>query len=206
MPSTGPTAGGPEARRPQSAPAGARDTSGLTSSLVLAYVERAGGRAAVDELLRLAAVRDSEAQLRDEHHWFPYADKIRLFDAAISVLGDPQAPRRIGESALEANVAAPLRRALRLLGSPKIVYANIAPTSGKFSTGVRMELHRIDSNSARMRFVAVTGVGLHPHDCLYNLGLLACPPRLFGMPSARVSHPLCACHGDETCVYDVTWG
>src|SRR3712207_9429838 len=128
MPSTGPTAGGPEARRPQSAPAGARDTSGLTSSLVLAYVERAGGRAAVDELLRRAAVRDSEAQLRDEHHWFPYADKIRLFDAAISVLGDPQAPRRIGELALEANGAAPLRRALGLVGSANILLADLGAT------------------------------------------------------------------------------
>jgi hypothetical protein len=35
--------------------------------------------------------------------------------------------------------------------------------------------------------------------------MLSCVPALFGLPLARVSHPICAGDGGDSCVYDVSW-
>ena len=81
-------------------------TSGLTSRLILAYVEREGGRPAVDALLARVGSQDHEEQLRDENFWFNFATKIRLFEAAAEVLDDPDVALHIGAAALQLNVAA----------------------------------------------------------------------------------------------------
>ena len=38
-----------------------------------------------------------------------------------------------------------------------------------------------------------------------NVGYLSSAPVLFGLPPARVSHPVCARDGGDTCVYDIRW-
>ena len=45
-----------------------RETSGVTSRLILSYVERERGRAGVDRLLAIAGLADDEDLLRDENH------------------------------------------------------------------------------------------------------------------------------------------
>src|SRR5437763_1324206 len=78
----------------------ARETSGMTSRLMLAYAERVGGREAVDAVLQRAGMADYEAELRDENTWFSFATKVRLFQALAEVLDDPAATRRAGAGAL----------------------------------------------------------------------------------------------------------
>src|SRR3954469_22099367 len=68
----------------------ARETSGLTSKLVLAYAEKQGGVEAVDRILRHCGLEGREAELRDESSCFSFDAKIRLFEAAAEVLDDPQ--------------------------------------------------------------------------------------------------------------------
>ena len=60
----------------------ARETSGITSNLVLTYADRHGGPSAVAEILRRCGLEDREAELRDDGSWFSFATKIRLFEAA----------------------------------------------------------------------------------------------------------------------------
>src|SRR5437763_15964973 len=79
------------------------ETSGMTSRLILAYVEHRGGRAAVERVLELCRLEEAEADLRDEGHWFSFATKIRLFMAAAEVLDDPQVSRHLGEQAIGLN-------------------------------------------------------------------------------------------------------
>jgi hypothetical protein len=43
----------------------------MTSRLLLAYLEREGGRAAVEEVLGRCGLREHEAFLQDERSWFP---------------------------------------------------------------------------------------------------------------------------------------
>jgi hypothetical protein len=49
----------------------ARETSGMTSKLVLAYAEWRGGPAAVQEILRHCGFEDREEELWDEAHGSP---------------------------------------------------------------------------------------------------------------------------------------
>ncbi|MDX6649648.1 MAG: diguanylate cyclase, partial [Solirubrobacteraceae bacterium] len=62
-----------------------REASGITMRLILAYVEREGGRDAVEAVLQLAGLAGRESELRDENHWFADATRVRLFEAAARV-------------------------------------------------------------------------------------------------------------------------
>ena len=184
----------------------AHQASGLTSRLILTYVEREKGRGAVDAVLELCSLTHREAELRDETCWFSFGVKIQLFEAASTVLGDPDAALHIGGAAIDLNVASGLKLALRTFGSPRLVYANVARTAGRFTSTHRLDLVEVSGAHARFRYADVAGVGYHRTDCQYNLGLFSCVPTLFGGLPALVKHSTCALHGAEACVYDVRWG
>jgi diguanylate cyclase (GGDEF)-like protein len=184
---------------------GVRDASGTTFGLILDYVEREGGSAALDAVLSRSGVDASEAELRDEDRWFPFEYKIALLRAASEVLHDRRAPWKVGEMACEARTGGALKLALRALGSPRTVYANVPRASGKFSRTHRMEIVELGDGEARFAWRDLVGRRYEPEDCLYSAGLLACIPKLFGLPPAEVEHVECARDGAETCVYDVRW-
>src|SRR3954452_1339637 len=183
----------------------AHETSGMTSRLILAYLEHRGGRAAVDRVLELCGLEDAEPDLRDEGHWFSFGTKVRLLIAASEVLDDPQVARHLGERAIDLNVGEALKLTLRALGSPRLVYENVVRANGKFTTTARMDLLDSSSSHARIAYVDVSGTPFHPLDCQYNQGMLSCVPALFGLPLARVRHPVCAGDGGDACVYHVSW-
>ena len=71
--------------------------SGLTSRLILAYVEREAGGQAVQRVLETAGLAGQEALMQDENHWFSYETKIALWSAAEEVLeirASPSTPAR----------------------------------------------------------------------------------------------------------------
>src|SRR2546423_10893819 len=177
----------------------------MPSRLILAYLEHRGGRAAVDRVLELCGLEDAEPDLRDEGHWFSFATKVRLLIAASEVLDDPQVARHLGERAIELHVGEALKLTLRAVGSPRLVYENVVRANGKFTTTARMDLLEASSSHARIAYVDITGTPFHPLDCQYNQGMLSCVPKLFGLPLARVSHPICAGDGGDACVYDMSW-
>ena len=189
----------------QIAAAETRHTSGVTTSLVLAYLEKRGGAGAVTAALEHAGLTDREAELRDEGTWHSFTTKIRLFEAAEHVTGDSEVCRRMGAAALELNIAPALKLALRAFGSPKLVYANVARANTRFSWSHKMELVDLSANRARLEWVDLVGEGFHKLDCDYNRGLLACIPQLFGLRPAHISHPECALRGGDRCVYEARW-
>src|SRR5581483_11464094 len=132
-------------RQDRTADAAPRETYAITSRLLLLYLDRVGGRAAVDAVLEHYGMREREAELRDENHWFSYADKIRLFHAASEVMNDPKVMLHVGEAALDLNVGEGLKVALRALGSPRLVYQNIVRANAKFTGSHAMELLAIGS-------------------------------------------------------------
>ncbi len=186
-------------------PSERRETSGLTSKLLLAYVEHAGGPVAAQEVVERSGLAGFGDDLRREDFWFSYDTKIRLFEAAAEVMDDPHVMRSAGEQALDLGIGEGLKLALRALGSPRIVYENVVRANGKFSGSHSMELLELGGTHARIRYVSKIGPVYSPLDCDYNIGLLSCVPRLFGQQAARVAHPQCAGRGDEACVYDISW-
>ena len=182
-----------------------REASGLTTRLVLAYVERVGGKGAVAELLVRCGLRGREAELRDENAWFADSTRVCLFEAATEVLEDPLAVRHMGEAALELNVGQALKLTLRALGSPRLIYSNIVRANAKFNRVHRMELLELGEGRARIRNRPLGGIPHHAVDCQYNVGLLSCVPLLFGQEPARVRHYECIGSGAEACIYEVEW-
>jgi diguanylate cyclase (GGDEF)-like protein len=184
----------------------ARETNAITSRLVLLYVERAGGGAAVAEVLTRAGLAGRRAELMDESNWFSYDEKIALFESAAEVLDDPDVMLRVGDVALDLNVGAGLKLALRALGSPRLVYRNIIRANSKFTASHAMELLDLGGEHAVIRYRDLTDSRrFHELDCQYNRAMLGCVPGLFGLPPARVDHHICGCDGAEACVYVLRW-
>jgi diguanylate cyclase (GGDEF)-like protein len=182
------------------------ETNGITSRLVLLYVERVGGPAAVDRVLEVAGLAGRKDDLLDENYWFSYEEKIALFQAAADVLDDPKVMYGVGESAIDLNVGEGLRMALRALGTPKLVYQNVVRANAKFSGAHQMTLLELGSENATIRYSDLTDEGrYHQLDCDYNQAMLAVVPELFGLRRARIEHPVCGCKGGNGCVYEIRW-
>src|SRR4051812_23383511 len=181
----------------------ARQTGGVTTRLILDYVEREGGREAVARLLERAGLTSREHELRDEDNWSSYSTKIAMLESAAKVLDDPLAARHIGEAGMDFNVAPGLTRSLRALGSLRLLYKNIPKTCSKFTSTHRMEALEVGRHHARIAYTDTSGTGYHPADCELNVGFLSCAPIVFGLPLARITHPVCARDGGDTCIYEI---
>jgi diguanylate cyclase (GGDEF)-like protein len=183
-----------------------RETNGITSRLVLLYVEQAGGAEAVDEVLERCGMSDHRSELLDENHWFSYEEKIALFEAARDVLGDPNVMSNASAQALALNVGGGLKLALRALGSPRLVYQNIVRANAKFSGSHSMELLDVGPRHAVISYADLTPAHrYHELDCQYNRGMLARIPELFGLGPAQVEHHVCGCTGGPACIYSLRW-
>jgi diguanylate cyclase (GGDEF)-like protein len=179
--------------------------SGLTSRLILTYIEREAGGQAVDRVLALADLSDAKEDLRDENHWFSYETKLALWSAAEEVLDDPEIAEHVGAAALDLSVAMGLKHTLRALGTPGFVYGNVVRANAKFNWAHQLVVVERSAARVRMRYTDMAGVGYHRYDCAYTKGLLATVPQLFGLPLAHVAHPVCGAHGGPWCEFDVRW-
>ena len=180
-------------------------TAGITTAILLSYVESRGGRAAVQRVLELSGLLGRESELRDESTWWTYIQKQALMEAVTHVLEDPQATRRAGAYALETGVGSTLKAALRAFGSPELAYTNMARSNQKLSRNSRMEVLMVGNGYATLSHHQVVDVRNTKVDCLYNQGLLGVLPELFGLAPARVTHTQCALDGADSCIYDVRW-
>nr|MBA3422475.1 hypothetical protein [Thermoleophilaceae bacterium] len=180
-------------------------TSGLTSRLILCYVEREAGRPGVEAVLGRCGLTAQEDRLRDPTFWFDFATKIALFEAAGEVLGQTDPAWRIGQAAIELQDLTGVKIALRAFGTPKLAYGSLPGVNGRFTRAHRLELLDLGDDSARFRYSDVAGVGYHPVDCQYTAGMLSCIPTMFGGLPAQIRHPTCALRGASECVYEVIW-
>jgi diguanylate cyclase (GGDEF)-like protein len=182
-----------------------RDTSGVTTRVVVLYVRQHGGDHAVAAMLEHAGETRSVDDLLDEHGWSSYEQKIRLFKAAVEVLGDPGAVRRIGRFMLRSRIALPLLVLLRALGSPEQVLRNVAKANSRFSTNSTVQALEIGNGHAVVTYRLHEGYAPDPLDCQYTEGLLSLVPEVFGLPPATVRHEECQVRGASACLYRLSW-
>ena len=184
----------------------AKETSGLTSALLLAYLDRVGGRDAVEAVLDRCGLQGCEQELRDENTWFSWETKIALFEATAEVLDRPDFLADMAAFAMDANVAGGLKLALRTLGSPQFVFRNIVRANARFVRSHVLELLKLEQGYASLRFSEIGGGRRHHRlDCDYTAGLLARVPELFGLPAAEVNHGQCAARGADACIFELRW-
>lgn len=183
----------------------ARETAGTTICLIVRYVRCHAGDEGVARLLELSGETRTLAELEDEHRWSTYEQKIALFDAACSVLDDPDAVRHIGEAALDHQVGPGIRILLRTLGSPRMVLANVAKACPKFSTVATMTAEELGRDHAVITYRLHDGKVPHFSDCQLNIGLISTIGPIFGIPPLEIEHPQCQVNGAPECRYVVSW-
>ena len=180
------------ARRPCPGPApGARETSGATTGLLLAYVRRqGGGRGASTEVLRRAGVPLTAEQLEA-----PGAlEQLRHPDPAVR-RRDRGARRPADACSGSGARRCPSRLATRpwscssaRIGSPRQVFRQLPRAVAKFSTTSTMEIVESGATSATIRFTL--------HD---GLPALAAGLRLRARPASAPSPPSSACPRPRRC-------
>jgi diguanylate cyclase (GGDEF)-like protein/putative nucleotidyltransferase with HDIG domain len=184
----------------------ARETSGVTSALLLAYLDKVGGPDAVAGVLGRCGLSGCEAELRDENCWFSWQTKIGLFEATAEVLDNPDFLVDMAALALDLKVAGGLKVALRTLGSPQLVYRSVVRANARFNGSHAMELISIGPGRAQTRFVDISGERrFHHFDCEYSAALLSVVPELFGLPRAQLTHLECVGEGADACAYELRW-
>lgn len=95
-----------------------RETAGVTLRAVPGHVRDAGGPQAVTRVPELAGETRPEPECDDPRRWWSYQTKIQIFDAAATVLSDPQIGLHVGQTILDHSVNTSLRLGLLLLGGP----------------------------------------------------------------------------------------
>jgi diguanylate cyclase (GGDEF)-like protein len=182
-----------------------RDSSNLTTALVVGYVRAAAGDDGVERLLRAAGETRALAELEDPHRWGSQQQKVALFRAAAAVLDDPDVSYHVGETAAHASIGAPLRLLLRSVGGPASLARGVARASAKFSANYTC--WTISSGRTHATIGNRLHDGYEPDslDCRYTQGLLAQIPVIFGLPAAWIEHDECQTRGSDACIYHLHW-
>jgi diguanylate cyclase (GGDEF)-like protein len=182
-----------------------RETSGVTIRATLGYIRATGGPEAVDRALALAGATESPETYDDTRRWWTWDFKIRLFEAAATVLDDPEAARKVGLALMENAVGTPLLLALSLIGGPTQLIRVIAKANTRFSSCAEMTAVRVRRGSATLHYQVLPQYTPNRHDCLYTQGLLTQIPAGFGLPLGVMSHPECQVDGAPACVFELRW-
>lgn len=182
-----------------------RETSGVTTRLIVTYIRTHHGDDGVRRLLRAAGETRPVAVLEDERSWSTYPEKIALFEAAEEVTGDPSVAWHIGASLLESRIAGSLRPVVRALGSPRQVLRSIARANAKFNHAATMRCLRASRRDAVVTYRLHAGHRPSRHDCAYTQGLLTQVTVLFGLPPARIAHPRCQVTDGDHCRFELSW-
>jgi hypothetical protein len=131
-----------------------RETSGATTRLVLRFVRDRRGDAAVRRVLQHAGLSAPLEELEQESTWISYAQRIRLFAAAVEVVDEPDVMFQIGASGLRQSANPALMLMLRALGSPRHVTPGCGRTAwfpGRRRSSRRCSTTRAPSSSILRR-------------------------------------------------------
>ncbi|TFV86637.1 GGDEF domain-containing protein [Blastococcus sp. CT_GayMR16] len=183
----------------------ARETSGATTGGLLRYVRAVAGDDAVGRVLERSGLPYTAEQLDDQAIWWSYDTRIRLFEAATDVVGDPRLMFHVGAAALQSGLAHSIVILLRAMGTPRQVFRQLPRAVAKFSTTSTMEIVESGATSATIRFTLHPGFEHSRLDCIYAQGLLTTVPTVFGLPAAEIEHDECESDGAPSCVYRLTW-
>jgi diguanylate cyclase (GGDEF)-like protein len=175
------------------------------TSVLLRLVRSGGGEAAVAELLARAGIERETSYLESVDNWISMDEAISLFEAGVQQTGDPLFARRVGENTLRQHAGTQVATVLRSLGSTEAVLEAVALSAARLSAVTKMEAIEAGPGRGVVKACAREGFTRRQLHCDWTTGLLAGLPILFGLPLAQVEESECQTHGDEQCLYTVTW-
>ncbi len=182
-----------------------RETAGTTIGLLLRHVRGQGGDTAVAEVLAQAGVEHDAALLLDNSNWVSYDTRIRLFEAATTVLHDPSSMFAVGANSVIGEVPPVFVQLLGMFASPGAIYRQLPRMVPKFTTTSTIDALQVGANRASVRYRLHDGYAPSRLDCQYAQGLFSSVPTIFGLAPAVIEHPECQSDGFPACEYVLTW-
>src|SRR3954451_11693603 len=180
-------------------------TSTVTTRLLLRAAAERGGPETVERALSRAALAGEAAQLTSLRGRVSYEVKLRLFDAVAAEAGDPRIGLALADAALADPALAPLRAAVRALGSPATALRQVSRISTRLDTAAVFRCAESSDGRAELVWRVLSPHRPNRMDCDYNIGMLMQVPVLFGLPPARLEHLAWQGDGASACSYTVTW-
>ncbi len=179
--------------------------TGLTSAMLLSYLDHVGGPQAVADVLRRCGLQAREAELRDPGSALTWETKIALLDATARVLDNAGFVPEMVSFALAQSVAGALISQLRSVASPELVLRELGAVEAQLGREDAAEVLWVHPGRAMLRFAPRTPGRAHPLECECTAALLAEIPALVGRRPGRVSHPECVASGAEACLFELRW-
>lgn len=180
-------------------------STGITRSLLRVVLDEAGSDG-IDRVLLEAGLTHRRETLLSADERIPYPEKLRVFDAAARVVGDPRIGLRLGAASMQDEAMEPWRRLAREKGSPEAAYRAVSPFSTRFDSATLLKCWWAAEGSASLGWKVLPPYRPNRVDCDAQMSFLAHVPVVFGFAPATVTHGYaCQVAGAAECRYEVTW-
>lgn len=180
-----------------------KDISCRITSVVLKYIEKEKGREGVEEYIKKVGL--SEEYLKDAHNWISFDLYTKQFEYAVEILGDKDAPYKIGISSAERGNVGAVFVFVKGLANPYMAYRLLKEIQNRFSRVTKVDLLHLDNNRALIKSVITHGHRMTKEACDYRKGIYASTPLAWNLPAAQIKERQCQGEGADSCIYEVSW-
>jgi diguanylate cyclase (GGDEF)-like protein len=183
-----------------------RDFSGTLTQFVIGFLRGRTPEGTLEEIFGLAGETRSARELCDVNAWSSYRQYRNLLEATGKVLGGgPEALTAVGLHTLDTIRNPELMETLRALGSPATAYEAFAGGINSFAPAASATIQAIAPNEFRIEYRMKPPNEPFREHCLFQFGMLATIPQIFGYPPAEILDPVCECDGTPACSARLHW-
>ena len=174
------------------------------------YVRSQADQAGVEALVRAAQAVEpsiSEELLCDDTAWVSARIFRTVLEASCRVLGDADAPRKIGAhyvKSLSIGLMAPVFRAAR---TPELFFNRLPDNVSRFNRIFKISVSQMSDHSVMVRHEYTMDLATYSNQqaCDFTAGAYGAVPEFYDGPTATVKEVLCVNRGDPHCEYLVQW-
>ncbi|MBI9107286.1 MAG: HD domain-containing protein [Spirochaetales bacterium] len=149
-------------------------------------------------------IKNIEAFLTDENNWVTSELITALFNNAVRIFQDPSVPFHIGiETITSRNIGVLLNFFLTTFSSPKTILKRLNQINQQFNTTKIIETVYLSKKRTVIRLHWKDGRILDKNVCLYNQGVYAAIPTIWGMSPQEVIETDCYFDGAPYCQYNI---
>ncbi len=152
------------------------------------------------------SLEDPESFLRNPDNWISSKVITKLFEGAIRLLGDDQAPRKMGQHVTEnTKLGFTQRIVVKAFWSIKTALKQCQKINDQWNKSKRVELVKIKRNQAIVRLHWDQTMELSKHICQYNQGVYTSLPTIWGGTRLTLQEKCCYFDGAPYCEYHLKW-
>ena len=149
-------------------------------------------------------IKNIEAYLTDENNWVTSELITVLFANAVKIFRDPSIPFHIGmETITSRDISFLLNFFLTTFSSPKTIIKRLNQINQQFNTTKIIETVYLSKRRTVIRLHWKDGRILDKNVCLYNQGVYAAIPTLWGLSPQQVIETDCYFEGAPYCQYNI---